>query len=183
MAHLLEEDLKNHQLLDVAQKMLLAARTAPKGRGRNTLHLSIITGKEIEDLSSVLHQMGNESNTSFYHRDADNLLQAGAILLLGTSIKSLGLGNICQLCGFENCEAKDLHPQIPCIYNVGDLHLAAGSAVALAADFRIDNRIMFSVGKAALKAKLLPDDIKIALAIPLSATSKNPFFDRPAVHK
>jgi uncharacterized ferredoxin-like protein len=66
---------------------------------------------------------------------------------------------------------------------VGDLHLAAGSAVALAADFRIDNRIMFSVGKAALKAKLLPDDIKIALAIPLSATSKNPFFDRPPVHK
>jgi uncharacterized ferredoxin-like protein len=37
---------------------------------------------------------------------------------------------------------------------------------------------MFTFGKAAIELGLVPADIKIAVAIPLSGTGKNPFFDR-----
>jgi uncharacterized ferredoxin-like protein len=45
-------------------------------------------------------------------------------------------------------------------------------------DHRIDNRIMYSVGKAALDLGLLGKEAVVAYGIPLSATGKNPFFDR-----
>jgi uncharacterized ferredoxin-like protein len=50
--------------------------------------------------------------------------------------------------------------------------------VAVAADNRVDNRIMYTAGFAAVKLKLLGEEVKIAYGIPLSATGKNIFFDR-----
>jgi len=38
--------------------------------------------------------------------------------------------------------------------------------------------MMFSFGKSAIEAGLVPREIKIAIGIPLSATGKSPFFDR-----
>lgn len=48
---------------------------------------------------------------------------------------------------------------------------------AKAADLRVDNRVMFSAGKAAPSIGLLAGCHSI-YAIPLSVSSKNPFFDR-----
>ena len=65
-----------------------------------------------------------------------------------------------------------------CSFNSGDLGIAVGSAVAMASDFRIDNRIMYTAGKAAIELRMLGDEVKIAYGIPLAAMGKNPFFDR-----
>ncbi len=173
-----EDTLSKQSIFDIAQKMMIAARTAPKGKGRNTLEMIIADGSHIKQLSEQLHKMATETQTEFYHRDGDNILQAEAILLIGTRIQSLGLNEICQLCGFTNCTEKDKFPNTPCVFNTGDLNLALGSAVSLAADLRIDNRIMFSVGKAAQALNFFHKDVKIVYGIPLSASSKNPFFDR-----
>ncbi len=62
--------------------------------------------------------------------------------------------------------------------NTGDLGIAVGSAASVAMDERVDNRIMHSVGKAAVDLKLLGEDVKIAYGIPLYIGSKNVFFDR-----
>ena len=51
-----------------------------------------------------------------------------------------------------------------------------GSAVKTASLLNIDNRIMYSVGVAAVELKLI--DADIAYGIPLSARSKNIYFDR-----
>lgn len=59
-----------------------------------------------------------------------------------------------------------------------DLGIAVGSAVSVAADNRIDNRVMYSAGKGALKAGMLPPDVKIAYGIPLSISSKSIYYDR-----
>jgi uncharacterized ferredoxin-like protein len=99
------------------------------------------------------------------------------LLLIGTKIKPMGLSH-CGMCGFENCDEKDRHPDHPCAFNTGDLGIAIGSAVSVAADARVDNRVMFSVGKAVKEMKLLGEDVKIIYGIPLSAGGKNPFFDR-----
>ncbi len=53
-----------------------------------------------------------------------------------------------------------------------------GSAVSIAMDNRIDNRIMYTIGIAVKELELMGKETKIIYGIPLSATSKNPFFDR-----
>lgn len=178
MAIYTESQNKKQSIIDLAFKMMIAARTAPKGKGRDSLEMIVVDGDEIKELSAQLQKMGKETDTAFYHRDGVNILQAEAILLIGTRIQTLGLNEICQLCGFKNCAEKEKHPNTPCVFNTSDLNIAIGSAVALAADMRVDNRIMFSVGKAAQKLNYFSDEVKIVYGIPLSASSKNPFFDR-----
>ena len=80
------------------------------------------------------------------------------------------------MCGFANCGETKKHGS-PCIFNVSDLGIAVGSACATAADMRVDTRVMFSAGLAAQRLNWLKD-CKMVMAIPVSASSKNPFFDR-----
>ena len=107
--------------------------------------------------------------------DADNILQAEAVILVGSRIKEMALN--CGYCGFPTCVEKQKHPEVPCAINMVDLGIAIGSMTAKAADLRIDCRVMFSAGLAAKRMGLMPECHSI-YAIPISATSKNPFFDR-----
>ena len=58
-----------------------------------------------------------------------------------------------------------------------DLGIALGSAVSIAADYRVDNRIMYSIGKAAAEMKYADDSV-VWHGIPISISGKNIFFDR-----
>ncbi|CCX95070.1 putative uncharacterized protein [Bacteroides sp. CAG:20] len=58
-----------------------------------------------------------------------------------------------------------------------DVGSAIGSACSKAADLRIDTRVMFSAGTTAQSMNLLPGCNQI-IALALSVSSKNPFFDR-----
>jgi uncharacterized ferredoxin-like protein len=42
----------------------------------------------------------------------------------------------------------------------------------------VDNRILFSAGKAAINLGYFPETATIVYGIPLSVSSKSPFFDR-----
>jgi uncharacterized ferredoxin-like protein len=173
-----EIDERQNTVLDVARKMLTAARTAPKGKGADNIEMMILTGNEIRLLAMEMRKIGEQNEYDIFIRDADNVLaHADAIVLIGTRIQTLGL-KICGLCGFESCAAKQEHPSVPCVFNIGDLGIAIGSAVALAADHRIDTRIMHTVGYAAVNLEWFAKDIRIIWGIPLSVSSKNPFFDR-----
>ena len=84
----------------------------------------------------------------------------------------------CGLCGFKNCTEKNKKINIPCAFNTTDLGIAVGSAVSVAMDNRIDNRIMYTIGIAVKELNIFNEDVKIIYGIPLSGTSKNPYFDR-----
>jgi len=58
-----------------------------------------------------------------------------------------------------------------------DLGIALGSAVSIAADDRVDNRIMYSIGKAAAEMDY-NDDSVVWHGVPISISGKNIFFDR-----
>ncbi|MEM4808813.1 MAG: ferredoxin domain-containing protein, partial [Candidatus Nezhaarchaeales archaeon] len=60
-----------------------------------------------------------------------------------------------------------------------NLGIAIGSAVKTASIHNVDNRVMYTAGLAAQNLKLI--DADVVLAIPLSATSKNIYFDRPPI--
>lgn len=172
-----EKDIIKQAVKGVAEKMMVAARTAPKGRGVDNLIITIADKEDIRKISDKMKEIGTRSNAPFFLRDAENILLAHYLLLFATKINTLGLPN-CGLCGFKNCDEKNKHPQTPCVFNTSDLGIAIGSAVSVAADHRVDNRVMYTVGVAVKELGLLGDEATVIYGIPLSATSKNPFFDR-----
>jgi len=173
-----ENELIPETLLEVAKKMVVAARTAPKARGLSTLETAILTGRDIQDLARCMHEIGEAENNKIFLRDARNVGEsADVVVLLGTSVKALGLA-VCGFCGFRDCAHKNEYPEVPCSFNTGDLGIALGSAVAVAMDHRVDNRIMYTLGYAARKLGILGEDVRVIYGVPLSASSKNPFFDR-----
>lgn len=173
-----EEQVRDEAIYSVAQKMMIAARTAPKGRGTDNMVISVIGKDTIVKIADKMKEMVEKENwPQSFERDAGNILHAPYMILLGTKIEPLRL-KICGMCGYENCDEKDKHPDVPCVFNTGDLGIAIGSAVSVAMDNRVDNRIMYTVGQAVVRMQLLPDAIKIIYGIPLSVSSKNVFFDR-----
>ncbi len=169
-----ERDSRHEHVLNVARQMMTAARTAPKGKGVDLIEIGLVAGEEqLRLLSRTLIDMVEEHGLKFFLRDADNILQAECVVLVGTREQAQGLN--CGHCGFPTCASR---PEgVPCALNSMDVGIAVGSACATAADLRVDTRIMFSAGLAAQRLNWL-EDCKMVLAIPVSASSKNPFFDR-----
>ena len=172
-----EEQIRFAAIKKVAEQMLIAARTAPKGRGLDSLVYAYIEGDEIKRLADKMQEISIRESFEPFSRDAGNLLASPLVVLIGTKIQSRGL-KICGLCGFADCAEKNKHPSIPCIFNTSDLGIAIGSAVSIAMDNRVDNRVMYTAGFAALELGLFPSEVKIAYGIPLSVSAKNIFFDR-----
>jgi uncharacterized ferredoxin-like protein len=172
-----EREIKESQVLKVGKLMLIAARTAPKGKGMDNLEAILISGKDLQALADFMEAGVQRHGRLFFIRDAANIRLAQAVVVLGAKMTTMGLS--CGYCGYPTCEAKDeAGEQFPCVFPVNDLGIAIGSACATAADHRVDTRVMFSAGVAALELGWLGPDVKVAFAIPISATSKNPFFDR-----
>ncbi len=145
------EDSENEGLLNVAKLMVIAARTAPKARGEDKIKAAIVTGNEKDELANTMEEMGRV-------RDSKNVRNSGAVVLLGVDFGT-------PIEEWINFKAKLL-----------DLGIALGSAVKVASELNVDNRIMNSVGQAAMKMELLKaDEIQ---GIPLSIKGKNMFFDR-----
>ncbi len=178
MALIKEVEIKRQALIEIAKKMIVAARTAPKARGIDNIEMAMLTDNHLKTLAKKMKEIGNKEDNHIFLRDAENVREsAEVVVLIGTRFKSVGL-KLCGFCGFESCEKKDEHPEIPCAFNTGDLGIAIGSAISTAADYRVDNRIMYTIGYAAKEMGILNKDVKIIYGIPMSATSKNPFFDR-----
>ncbi|HBN06074.1 MAG TPA: ferredoxin [Bacteroidales bacterium] len=174
-----EESIRDYRIMEVAKAMMCAARTAPKARGIDNLVIATITNFDIIKLSEHTKKMYESNNQQFFLRDSENILKARAIVLIGTKISIVGLN--CGLCGFATCEEKLSNSNVPCMFNSNDLGIAIGSAVSVAADNRIDSRVMYSVGVAAKELGLYGEEVAYGFAIPLSVTGKNPFFDRPTL--
>ena len=153
-----ERDARHEHILQVARQMMTAARTAPKGKGIDIIEVALITDEDIKLLSDKMIAMVEEHGMKFFLRDADNILSAECVVLIGTREQAQGLN--CGHCGFATCAGRT--EDVPC---------------ATAADMRVDTRVMFSAGLAAQRLNWLKN-CKMVMAIPVSASSKNPFFDR-----
>ena len=170
-----ERNNRSERLLQVANEMMTAARTAPKGKGIDLIEIELVNGDDIHALSDAMLDYSEKTGMKFVTRDAENILHAEAIILIGTRSKTHSLN--CGYCGFDTCAEKMEHPAIPCSLNSVDVGIAIGSACSVAADHRVDSRVMFSAGRVAQEIGWMSGCSNI-YAIPISCTSKNPFFDR-----
>ncbi len=162
----------------VVELMALAARTAPKAKGVDNLVVVAIRAKVKDQLAAEMRRIVQEENgLPNFERDAGNLDKAAAVLLLGQRVKPLG-PRPCGYCGYKDCE-ENLQNSGLCAISIGDLGIALGSAVSVAAAHHADNRIMFTAGRAAINLNLFDDkEVRIAYGIPVSVSAKSPFFDR-----
>jgi uncharacterized ferredoxin-like protein len=85
----------------VAEHMAVAARTAPKTRSRDVIHTAIVDGNELRQLAVEMKNIAEAYNMGFFARDADNVLNASCLLLIGCEITSMDL-KPCGMFGFKN---------------------------------------------------------------------------------
>lgn len=170
-----EEKIIDRALEQASLSMLGRAKTAPKARGVDNLIYRLAAKDDIQTLSKEIEALGIEKDVPFFIRDSRNILKVDYILLIGAKDLSRGVPQ-CGFCGYENCGHK-LKNIGRCAYDLIDLGLAVGSALSLGQQLGVDSRIMYTIGKAAIRLGLLPE-AAVALGIPLSMTEKNVFFDR-----
>ena len=154
-------------LLDVATKMCIAARTAPKANGLDSIVTAIVYGDELNKIREEMLRVGTERSLQYFIRDAGNT-EGKVVVLIGTKPKE-------QAHGFEDGESDEVAVKES---SAIDLGIAIGSAVSVAKSLCVDNRVMYSVGRAAKNLNILGDDVLIIYGIPLSISGKNPYFDR-----
>ena len=103
MSILFESDIKENVIVRTAEKMMAAARTAPKAKGIDNLVISMVQGDTIKALSHKLKELvQNGEGPDYFVRDAENILNSSAIVIIGTKINPLGI----KYCGF--CGTKEL---------------------------------------------------------------------------
>ena len=165
-------------IINLAYSVCAAVRTAPKACGVDHLETAILTGEDKDRVAAEMRKIaeGVGENGKHFRRDADNVDASGAIVLVGAKYESRGLGEMCKLCGYENCDVCAGVGAV-CVFTPMDLGIALGSAVSLVADNRVDNRIMFTIGQAAARLGLLGEH-KLIMGIPLSVSGKSVFYDR-----
>jgi len=190
MAQLESKEVEKEAVRVVAAMMAASARTAPKTRGVDTIQTMIVDGDDLEILACAMEDKAKEqppnSSLLFGEDEFSAVRNSSRVLLIGVvgNPKKIELPLDCGACGYKACkqllkarkhQGKDFSGPI-CIFQAIDLGIALGSAVKLASELNVDNRIFYTVGAAAKKLNLLDSDIIIG--IPLSVTGKNIYFDR-----
>ena len=144
--------------LYVAKLMMVAARTAPKAAGEDRVKTAVVTEEDKVRLSEKMEEIGQARNSFGLSRDARNVSDSDAVVLIGVELGDPS--------GYLTFRAKLI-----------DLGIAIGSAVKIASDLNVDNRIMKSIGQAATELELIEADE--VHGIPIAIKGKNIFFDRP----
>lgn len=173
-----EEEIRHEAVMAAAREIMLAVRTSPKTRGWDHMTILAADADQKEQLAAKMDEIFEQSGgkRASFTRDAKGVMAADAVLLIGVKAPAYGLN--CGWCGFESCEAKNQHPKVPCVFPAIDLGIGSGVAATRLADKHIDNRMMFSMGYAALQLGWFDKEVTLALGFPLSVSGKNPYFDR-----
>ena len=171
------EDMEMKAALEAAARVCAAARTAPKACGIDRMHTLTLTDADKDAVADEMERIGNESGAGFFIRDAGNVRAAKVLVLMGIEETQRGLGEICGYCHYNDCGDCAANNGV-CVYDPMDVGIALGSAAATAADCRMDSRILFSAGRAAMQLGLMGERVKLVYGLPLSVSGKSPFFDR-----
>ncbi|MGB2814942.1 MAG: DUF2148 domain-containing protein [Dehalococcoidales bacterium] len=173
-------------ILTAAKLMAVSARTAPKGRGLDSIKTLILNKREeLEKLATAMEAAFREDpkRLDFFQRNANDVRKSTAVLLIGVTgePKSIESPLNCGACGIDcpgmaKAKKKDqgMMRGPMCHMQSIDLGIALGSAVKTASELNIDNRMMFSIGAASRRVKLM--DADFVVGIPLATMGKNPYF-------
>ena len=164
--------------------MVVAARTAPKSGGRDDILTAVATGPEVEALAEEVERIAVGRNDPAWSKPAKIIRNATAIVLIGVRGTKSYVTN-CGACGYDSCadftkavkKAGQDFDGPNCIFKTMDLGIALCSAAKIASILNVDNRLYYRIGVAARRLGFMPE-ASVIIGMPLSATGKNPNFDR-----
>ena len=166
----------------VGELMAVAARTAPKAAGKDFIEVALLSDSEKVALGTDMIKVGKERGNLGFERDGQNVMDSDAVLVVGL-LPHKGVGLDCGACGYASCQEfnnESLTGDFTgpnCALRLLDLGIALGSAAKTASELNVDNRIMYRIGVSAKRLGI--GKSTICHGIPLSATGKSIFFDRP----
>lgn len=184
------------QINSVIDLISISARTAPKSGGiDDVVFLSTNNQQKNKIVKEMIrigtHKAKAQPTTALakavktsWSSDAQTVFDSQALILIGVNGKKPFEAN-CGGCGYNSCadfrahsfRKMDVSISGPfCIFKIWDLGIAVASAAKIASMLNVDNRIMYRIGIAALKTKIL--NISPILGLPLSISGKNIYFDR-----
>ena len=181
------------EVSEMAIKLMAAsARTAPKAGGKDLLEIVVITiDEDLKKIAETMKQYAPKStNEAFWMRDASNIENSQALLLVGLS-KPVTAGYDCGACGFATCADFAKNKQMKdkemgytgphCVMRMIDIGVALSSAAKTASLLNVDCRVQQRVGAAARALGLIKGEV--VMGIPVSITGKSIYFDRQATVK
>ncbi len=194
-----QREMFQHALHQVAELCAVAAMTAPKSGGQLFLKGSQpFMETVILDERAMLHQLaewmrarGNPIKAPLWIRDADTTERLDLVLFIGLSKWYPPLYD-CGACGYATCaeflravpgyrkaeRSDDWEFAGPiCQLRAVDLGIAVGSAAKTAAMHNVDARCQTRLAAAARHNGVIQSDLAVALS--MSITHKNIFFDKP----
>ena len=178
------DESEREAIIQVSKLMLVSARTAPKTGGVDDLLTSVVSESEKDSLALEMEKIAEERKIEGFKRDAKNVRDSETVVLVGVrGTKKYGLN--CGACGYASCDEFEKSEKKTgldfvgptCLFKALDLGIALGSAVKMASNLNVDNRIMYRIGTAAMRLKMLPE-ASVIMGVPLSTKGKSPYFDR-----
>ena len=106
-----ERECRREEMAAIARQIMIAGRTAPKGKGIDIIEIVTVTGETIAELAGAVRDASAATGMKFFLRDAENIRQADAVILVGSRSSVMSLN--CGYCGYPTCVAKNEHPDVP----------------------------------------------------------------------
>ncbi len=196
MGHLTGKAFCQEHVLEVAKNIALAVHKAPQITGKTEIEVEIIWG---EDLEPIIEVMGPIAQVMQYVRwdyeTLKNTYERGenpVVVAIGAKTTRSNLAWDCGACGFGTCREFNAYAKETrgggqlggpcCNWKTLDFSMACDWACASAWQYRIDNRIMGSVGFGLTALGFLPDmDVKLGLA--LGPPRDLVYYSREEMHK
>ena len=194
-----QEQIFKEAIQQVAKLCAVAAMTAPKSGGQLFLKGSkpfietvIVDDRKIlSRLAAWMRERGQRYQAPLYLRDADVTEKLDLVLFIGLNKWYPPLYD-CGACGYATCAeflraapdqrkadgSHDWEFSGPvCQLRAIDLGIAIGSAAKIASLNNVDARCQTRIAAAARHLGLIESDLAVALS--MSVSHKNIFFDRP----
>ena len=198
----MEYGIEKSAVRTVAELAALAARTAPKSHGVDHFSICLADKEEIKQLGQRMIEIGKEKEAELlkkgelfttkakatamdWHSDGECVGNSDEILLIGLNGRKPVPKN-CGLCGYATfsemlkatvVEDAGWHGPF-CANLMFDLGIAISSAASVLVRHHVDNRMFFKIGLAAKDLGLMPE-CNCIIALAMSGTGKNAYFDRP----
>lgn len=194
-----QQEIFRRAIHQVAELCAVSAMTAPKSGGqlfrkgsKPFMETVILDDKEVlHRLAEWMRKRGNRIKSELWLRDADDAERLEAVLFIGLSKWYPPLYD-CGACGYATCaeflRAVPSYQKSPgaedwdfagpiCQLRALDLGVAVGSAAKTASLHNIDTRCQTRLASAARHNGVIEADLAVALS--MSVTHKNIFFDSP----
>jgi len=196
MGHLIGNDYLQDHLVEVAKNIVLAIKKAPTITGKTSIEAEIIWGDDIVPIVEVLEPLTRASR--YVHWDYQTIKgcydkgEPPIIIGIGGKVDKSNLAWNCGACGFPTCREFNAYSREysgggqlggpSCNWKLLDVAIACDWACASAWQYKVDNRIMGSLGFALGALNYLPNS-NVKLGVALGPARDMVYYSREEMHR